>query len=71
MKIVWKTVVAAFVLTAGFAAASVAETRDEAWARERCTKDGYKPNTAEMDGCIRYTVAWLEKSRRDAQRNFQ
>ncbi len=67
----WKTVVAALVLTAGLAGASIAETRDEAWARERCTRDGYKPNTAEMESCIRYTVAWLEKSRRDSQRNFQ
>lgn len=67
----WKIAAAALLLSAGLLGAAAAETRDEAWARERCAKDGYKPNTPEMDGCIRYTVAWLEKSRRDAQRNFQ
>jgi len=67
---VWKITAAALIVVAGIAAPASAETRDEAWARDRCLKDGLKAGTPEMATCIRYTVAWLEKSRRDSQRLF-
>lgn len=66
----WKITAAALIVLAGIAASASAETRDEAWARDRCLKDGVKAGTSEMEACIRYTVAWLEKSRRDSQRLF-
>ena len=42
----------------------------EARARERCLEGGARPNTPELQACIRDTQAWMEQNRRLQQRIY-
>lgn len=57
---------AAILSLAACAAGGDAETR----ARERCIAGGAKPNTPELQQCIRDTETWMEQNRRLQQRIY-
>ncbi|WP_119422701.1 hypothetical protein [Desertibaculum subflavum] len=57
---------AALLSLAACASGGDAETR----ARDRCLQGGAKPNTPELQQCIRDTESWMEQNRRLQQRIY-